>query len=219
MSAPRLRLGVALGRAPGCPWRAALLAILLVSGCGAASTAEPAQSPARSQPSSAELLAQGEAAAVAGDATRAEQYFAAALHGGGAQAHIVRRLIAACVADRRYPAAAQYADRYLLHHPEDSDVALASATLHLASGNLRRARELLEDLVGREPRWPEPHFALATALRHQGQALGEAEQHDLQYLKLAPRGPLAELARARLRRAPTPLSNTRTDTYDPASTL
>lgn len=202
MSALQRRLCTAsLGGRPWLPL--ALLAALLASGCGAASSAVEAHSPTSEQPSSAQLMAQGEAAAMAGDATRAEQYFAAALHAGGAQPQAVRRLIAACVADRRYPAAAQYADRYLLHHPEDTGVALASASLHLASGDVRRAHELLQELITREPAWPEPHFALATALRQQG-ATTDAELHDLQYLKLAPRGPLAELARARLRRGPQP---------------
>ncbi len=183
-------------------WRwLALGLLLLASGCGAAATG-PAQSPERRAPSAAELTARGEAAAQAGDTTRAEQYFAAALHAGGDPAPTVRRLIATCVADRRYPAAAQYADRYLLHHPDDAGILLAAASLHLAAGNAERARELLQELVTDKPRWPEPHFALATALRYQGEATAEAELHDLQYLKLAPRGPLAELARARLRRAP-----------------
>lgn len=191
---------------PGVGWwlPLALAGAVLASGCAAASGGVAAHSPSREQPSPAQLIAQGEAAAAAGDATRAEQYFAAALHAGGAPPQTVRRLIAACVADRRYPAAAQYADRYLLHHPEDSGVALASASLHLASGDVQRAHELLQQLITREPAWPEPHFALATALRQQGEA-ASAELHDLQYLKLAPRGPLAELARARLRRGPQPV--------------
>lgn len=184
--------------------RAALLWTALVaalSGCGAAAGPSEAESP-RAAASPPALLAKGEAAADAGDATRAEQYFAAALQSGGDEPRIVRRLIAACVSDRRYPAAVQYAERYLLHHPDDREVGFATASLHLATGNLGRARELLEALIAHVPRWPEPHFALASVLREQGDATAGAELEDLEYIKLAPRGPLAELARSRLRRTP-----------------
>jgi Tfp pilus assembly protein PilF len=186
--------------AGGGRWAAAAL---LALGCGAARAGQ-AESPTHSEASPRALVANGEAAAAAGDATRAEQYFAAALQSGANAPRVMQRLLTACISDRRYPAAAHYADRYLLRHPEDSRVAFAAATLHLALGNLERARELLEALLEREPRWPEPHFALASLLRARGQAGPDAELHDRRYLALAPRGPLAELARARLQRTPEP---------------
>lgn len=174
-----------------------LFAVLVCCGCASGHPPE-AQSPRADSPS--ELLARGEAAAAAGDATRAEQYFAAALQVGGEDPRIVQRLLAACVSDRRYPAAIQYAERYLRHHPDDPEIGFAAASLQLATGNFARARELLEALTKRVPRWPEPHFALASVLREQGEAPADAELHDLEYLKIAPSGPLAETARARLHR-------------------
>jgi tetratricopeptide (TPR) repeat protein len=173
------------------------LALVFSYGCAAGQPSE-AQSPRAESPS--ELVARGEAAAASGDATRAEQYFAAALQVGGEDPRIVQRLLAACISDRRYPAAIQYAERYLRHHPEDPEIGFAAASLQLATGNFARARELLEALVARVPRWPEPHFALASVLREQGEAFAGAELQDLEYLKLAPGGPLAEAARSRLRR-------------------
>jgi tetratricopeptide (TPR) repeat protein len=175
-----------------------LFALLVCQGCAAGQP--ELQSPRAESPS--ELVSRGEAAAASGDATRAEQYFAAALQVGGEDPRIVQRLLAACISDHRYPAAIQYAERYLRHHPDDPEIGFAAASLQLATGNLARARELLEALIARVPRWPEPHFALASVLREQGDASAEAQLQDLEYLKLAPKGPLSEAARSRLRRNP-----------------
>lgn len=175
----------------------ALCAVLLCCGCAAGHPSE-AQIPRAESP--AELVSRGEAAAASGDATRAEQYFAAALQVGGEDPRVVQRLLAACVSDRRYPAAIQYAERYLRHHPADPEIGFAAASLQLATGNFTRARELLEALIARVPRWPEPHFALASLLREQADDPASAELQDLEYLRLAPAGPLAEAARSRLRR-------------------
>jgi tetratricopeptide (TPR) repeat protein len=177
--------------------RGLLFAVLFSCGCAAGHPSE-AHSPRAESPS--ELASRAEAAAASGDATRAEQYFAAALQVGGEDPRIVQRLLAACVSDRRYPAAIQYAERYLRHHPDDPEIGFAAASLQLATGNFARARELLEALIARVPGWPEPHFALASVLREQGEDPADAELQDLEYLQLAPRGPLAEAARSRLRR-------------------
>jgi tetratricopeptide (TPR) repeat protein len=147
------------------------------------------------------LFRRGEAAAKLGDMTRAEQYFVGALKAGGDEKRITQRLLVVCVADDRYPAALEYAEEYLHRHPGDAEVAFAAASLHLAVDHLDRARQLLERVVHYRPDWAEAHYALASVLRDQGESLELADVHDLEYLKLNPRGPLAERARARLSRA------------------
>jgi len=147
------------------------------------------------------LLERADASASVGDMTRAEQYYVAALAAGGGEKTIVERLLRVCVADRRYPVAAEYAERYLHRHPQDLDIKFAAASIHAALGQHDRAILLLESIVEKRQRWSEAHYALASVLRDRGQAVATADFHDLQYLKLSPNGPLAETARARLSRA------------------
>jgi hypothetical protein len=61
---------------------------------------------------------------------------------------------------------------------------------------------LLEDVASQRPSWPEVHYALATVLRDQGEAIELAERHDLDYLRLSPQGQFSETVRARLRSTP-----------------
>jgi tetratricopeptide (TPR) repeat protein len=173
----------------------------VTSGCASA-TPLP-ETPARPDAAgdSRELVARGNAAAAMGDMTRAEQYFVTALRTGADEQRILMRLLTVCVSDQRYAVAAAYAEQYLYRHPGDAVISHAAATLHLALGESERARQLLEVVLAKEPAWPEPHFALASLLRDAGGVSDAADQHDLEYLKLAPSGPLAEVARTRLRRA------------------
>lgn len=187
--------------------KGALFAVVLLLSFGCASSAARTarmQSELARERSTAELVRKGQASAAVGDMTRAEQYFVAALHGGSDERFIVSRLLVVCVADQRYPVAAEYADDYLRRHPDDLEIAYAAASLHVALGDDERARSLLEMLTAKKPAWPEPHFTLATLLRtgNDAQALALADTQDLEYLKLEPHGPLAEMAKARLRRTP-----------------
>lgn len=213
----RVRLGPTAGSSRhavvvSAPWSGWLWGILLQSavltmtgistGCGgAAAQQERERRAAATESSAGELERKGELAASAGDMTRAEQYFAAALAKGGNEKRLVQRLLVVCVADERYPVALRYADEYLDRHPLDVDVTFASASIHAAIGHVEKARQLLETVVRKRPNWAEAHFALATVLREQGEALDLADVHDLKCLRLDPQGPLAERARARLTRA------------------
>lgn len=150
--------------------------------------------------SSAEVLMRtGEAAAQLGDMTRAEQYLVAAMRAGGDQRRIVKQLLIVCAADRRYPVAIDYAEQYLRRNPNDTEVLFAAGSLHAATGSLDPARSMLMRVVRERPEWPEPHYVLATVLREYGSP-DLADEHDLAYIKLSPEGPMAETARARLRR-------------------
>lgn len=204
---PSLRIESALKRANNGPARlssaaALLFACALCGACGGAAAAQRERDAVAQEASAPELQRRGEASARAGDLTRAEQYFVAALKGGGDEKKITERLLAVCVGDQRYPVAIEYAEQYLYRHPRDADVEFAAGSLHAALGNVARARTLLEDVVGQRPDWPEAHYALATVLRDQGEAIELAERHDLTYLRLSPQGTFSETVKARLRSAP-----------------
>lgn len=177
----------------------------LSNACASAALTQKRQREAVSRESTAkELLARGDACAAIGDMTRAEQYFVAALKAGGNERQLVQRLLVVCVADQRYPVAVEYAEQYLHHHPLDVEVKFAAGSLHAAIGNPARARQLLEGVVHDRPDFAEAHYALASLLRALGETPELADRHDLQYLKLSPRGALVDTARARLVRRETP---------------
>jgi predicted Zn-dependent protease len=166
--------------------------------CAASAAGE--QKAIRHETSAAELQRAGEFSAASGDLTRAEQYFVSALRAGGDERAIVKSLLVVCVADQRYPAALEYAERYLRRHPLDTEVEFAQASLLAAMGQTVQARAVLEDVVQRRPEWPDAHYVLASVLRQTGADADLADVQDLEYLKLEPKGQLAESARYRLRR-------------------
>ena len=178
-------------------------ALALALGVAACSRPVPPEAPRATTPASAarELVQKADAAAAAGDLIRAEQYLVSALRGSQDERALMKRLLVVCVASQRYAAAAMYAEQYLYRHPDDALIAQAAATLHLALGERARARTLLEDVIGERPEWPEPHFALASLLREDG-ARAAADAQDREYLRLAPRGPLAAQAQSRIERNP-----------------
>jgi predicted Zn-dependent protease len=174
----------------------------LVLGCGTAPTKAQKERQAFKQETSAdELFKKGQAAAAVGDLTRAEQYFVAARKAGGDERKIIQRLLVVCIADQRYPVALEYAEQHLHRHPGDVDVQFAAASIYAALGDTTHARRILEGVVRSRPEWSEAHYALATVLREEGVAPGLADVHDLEYLRLSPKGPLAARARARLSKA------------------
>ena len=142
------------------------------------------------------LLQRGEGFAAVGDSTRAEQYYAAALAGGGDPHLLVRRLIRVCVSGQRYRAALAYAEDYLLRCPTDHEVRFARATIAVAIGDTEQARADLTELVQAVPNNPDVHFALALLLRDELAELPEAREHFARYLALAPNGSNAAQARA-----------------------
>jgi tetratricopeptide (TPR) repeat protein len=151
----------------------------------------------RAETAPRELAGRGDAFAAAGDMTRAEQYFVAALREGGEPARLVRRLISVCVADGRYPVALEYADDYLRRHPGDVDVRYAAATLRVAVGDARRARRELDLVLAAQPALGEAHYVLALLEKGEGDAMA-ADREFRAYLAQAPEGERADIARANL---------------------
>jgi tetratricopeptide (TPR) repeat protein len=146
-----------------------------------------------------QLAGRGDSFAAVGDMTRAEQYFVAALRSGGEPAPLVRRLIAVCVADGRYPVALEYAEEYLRKHPSDVDVRYAAATLRVAIGDEKRAREELLRVLAARPSFADAHYAIALLDKDKGDVMA-ADAEFRAYLASAPDGEHAEVARANLMR-------------------
>jgi len=144
-----------------------------------------------------QLAARGDAFASVGDMTRAEQYFAAALRSGGEPARLVRRLIAVCASDGRYPVALEYADDYLRKHPADVDVRFAAATLRVAIGDEKRARDELAQVLAAKPGFSDAHYTLALLDKGSGDVMG-ADAQFRAYLAASPHGEHVEVARANL---------------------
>ena len=102
--------------------------------------------------------------------TRAEQYFSAALAGGGDDDAIVPILIVkVCVRDGRYELAIEYAEPYAQKHPSDMRVRYLLGTLYDGIGAFDRARAELESVIATKPNDAEPHWALAHPSSRRGQ--------------------------------------------------
>jgi FimV-like protein len=144
------------------------------------------------------LQARGEAAAMVGDLTRAEQYFVAAMKVGGDERTLTTRLLVVCVTDSRYPAAATYGEEYLHRHPRDPEIRYTLATVYIGLGDLSRARENLREVIEERPELADAHYALASVLRESGESLLDADKELREYLRLSPSGQYAETARASL---------------------
>jgi len=144
-----------------------------------------------------DLAQRGEAFAALGDMTRAEQYFVAALKAGGESGSLVRRLIAVCVADSRYPVALDYAEDYLRNHPADVEVRFAMATVRAALGDVEGAREGLRSVLIARPALADAHYALAQLEKGQGDVMA-ADVEYRKYLTLVSTGQRADVARSNL---------------------
>ena len=182
------------------PLALALVATSGVLGCakGTQQRARETNEILRRETTPERLQARGEAAAMAGDLTRAEQYFVAAMKAGGDERALITRLLVVCVRDNRYPAAATYGEEYLHRHPGDTEVRYAVSTVYIGLGDLTRARDGLRTVVEERPDLADAHYALASVLRDSGESLLDADKQFREYIRLSPTGEYAEAARASL---------------------
>jgi tetratricopeptide (TPR) repeat protein len=192
-----------VGRERRRPSALAAIAILVVgaaSGCAQSQQQRRAESvnTVRREATAPRLQARGDAAAAMGDMTRAEQYFMAALAAGGDPRDLTRRLLVVCVADERYPAAASHGEDYLRTHPADTEVRYAVATVYIGMGDTGQARDELERVLAERPDLADAHYALATVLRQEGDAIVDADHQFREYIRLRPEGQYADAARASL---------------------
>jgi tetratricopeptide (TPR) repeat protein len=180
-----------------------LLATAMCVGCAETQHQKATRDEAliRRETTPARLQAHGEAAAAVGDFTRAEQYFVAALNGGGDERVLTTRLLVVCVTDGRYPAAANYGEDFLRRHPGDIELQYAVSSVYIALGDVARAREGLRRVVAQRPDIADAHYALATVLLQEQDGQIEADNQLREYIRLRPNGQYSEAARASLQGA------------------
>lgn len=144
------------------------------------------------------LVARGKAFHAAGDLTRAEQYYAAALQAGAPEREVLPLLLRVCVEASRFQVAIEYAEPVLKRHPDDWKLRMVVASLYAAVGQNATARTHYEKVVEQHPDEAGPHYALAVLLRDQFVDRVGADAHFREYLRLEPNGPHAEEARGSL---------------------
>lgn len=133
-----------------------------------------------------------------GDATRAEQYLNAAVERGADERKVFPILLSVCIRDKRYRAAAEYAENYLRKHPTDHRVRFVLATLYVGLGDTEPAREQFERLLAGRPGHADAHFAYAVLLRDYARDHAAADRHFRAYLTLRPSGAHREEAEGSL---------------------
>jgi tetratricopeptide (TPR) repeat protein len=174
---------------------------LFAVGCGAATLNEPTKhsGPQLSPLKDPERLIQhAQAYAEAGDNTRAQQYYAAALAAGGKSSVILPHLLRACVASGDLRLAAEYAETELAKNPEDAHLRFVTGALHAQIGNHPVAKKHLVTAASQLKQNAKVQFAVATFFRDEVQDRGEADPYFREYLRLAPNGEHAAEARGSL---------------------
>jgi len=142
------------------------------------------------------LLARGKAYARLGDLVRAEQYLAAALDEGADVEATLPLLLRVCVASRKYRAAIDVAEPWLIKRPADQKLRFVVASLYSSIGETEQAKKLLEAIVDKTPDNAEVRFALGVLYRDEKNDPVNADRHFRAYLELAPQGPHAEEAKS-----------------------
>lgn len=178
-------------------WRR-LLPALLLAGCGA--TQERAAPPAFSAPAVGpdELVARGDRAAARGDALRAEQYFALAVAEGADRDRVLPRLLESCLSSLRLRAALNYAEPELRRRPDDVELRLLVATIHLSLRQAGAAYRELALLTERAPHVTEAQYLLGVISEELLDDPDQAKSRFRAYLAAAPEGPRAPEVRGRL---------------------
>jgi tetratricopeptide (TPR) repeat protein len=145
------------------------------------------------------LLELGRAHRKGGDATRAEQEFAAVLSSRKAtedqKRAALRELLATCIEAQRLRVAIDYAEPELRRRPGDVALLRLVASLSAAVGEGAKARELYGRLLLLEPRDADAEIGLARVHRESFADRIAAAEHYERYLELAPDGPHAIEAR------------------------
>jgi tetratricopeptide (TPR) repeat protein len=151
------------------------------------------------------LLELGRAHRRSGDATRAEQEFAAVLESRRAteaqKKVALREVLATCIEAQRLRVAIDYAEPALRREPNDVALLRLVASLSAAVGEGARARTLYERLVELAPNDPDAELGLARVYRDAFADRASAADHYERYLALVPSGAHAVEARSFLAEA------------------
>lgn len=144
------------------------------------------------------LVAQGDAYAGAGDFTRAQQYFAAAIASGAKSRVVLPRLLRACVAAGDLRLASEYAENELERDPDNARLRFLTGALHARVGDRVAARRHLVEAARSLGDDADVQFSVATFFRDDLADRVGADPYFREYLRLAPRGDHAAEARGSL---------------------
>lgn len=144
------------------------------------------------------LVEDGRMFAESGDALRAQQYFAAALKAGADEKVVLPLLLRACVAQKNYRLAIEYAEAALAREPKNARLRLLAGALYASIGDMPHSRERLERAAGELAAEPEVQFTVAVSFRDDVGDVVLADKYFRRYLALAPNGAHAEEAKSSL---------------------
>ncbi len=167
-------------------WSKGMLLFALGGLAGCSSVKEP-NAPNRTEAESGPILfAQGNRALQQGDHTRAEQYFRLSFDQGYQPSKTITLLVRVCLATSRFRGALNYAEPYLLEHPDEHALRFLVATVHTGLGQDGEAVRHLNQLSRRAPTYADTYYLRGVMRAAQNDPLAQA---DLQlYLEISPDG-------------------------------
>lgn len=174
------------------------LSLFLLAGCGRPSGRTVLHSETRPDRDPTMLTEQGKMYFEVGDTLRAQQYFAASLKAGADERVVFPLLLRACVAQRNFRLAVDYAEAALAKHPRDARLRFLTGALHGELGETARARDRFERAAKELPTDAEAQFTVGVFFRDDASDVVSADRYFRQYLALAPDGAHAEEAKSSL---------------------
>ncbi len=177
---------------------ACVVFLLLSAGCAGSHAREASGSnlPTSAEPTAHSWSTAGDEHMKRGDASRAAQYYEAALRGGDEKA--LPKLLAACVGSQQYALAIEHAEAALARDPANNPLRLLLGSLYGDTGEFARARQHLELAASEAPTDPGVQFTVAIFFRDEARDPARAHAYFQSYLTLSPAGAGAREAAASL---------------------
>jgi predicted Zn-dependent protease len=138
--------------------------------------------------SSHELFVQGVALAKRGQLIRAEQYLNLAIHGGYSEEQALPILLKICLSSSRLRTALNYAEPYLIRHPESWMLRYLVASIYLALGQTLRAHDELIRVVQHQSSNAPATYLLAIIARDSFHDIDAATRYFAAYTEISPNG-------------------------------
>ncbi len=182
----------------GCHWP--LLLLPLVFGACAHTKPQPTTPRTLHDIPAEALFARAQELAESGEYVPAEQFLQAARTRGYPEEQVVKELVKVCLAGSRFDSALGHAVPFLERNPEAWELRQVVATIYIAMGQSREARDELDELMQQRPEEAAPHYLMAVVMRDEFRDEDQAAAHFGQYLGLAPTGSHAPEVRAWMRR-------------------
>lgn len=178
---------------------AAVVFAAWIMGCGRPSpNVPPPNDPNAPERNSTLLLEHGRGYAQLGDHLRAQQYFAASIKAGADEKVAVPLLLRACVAQKNYRLAIEYAEQSLARHPKNARLRFLTGALHGMLGENAKARVNLVRAAKELPKDAEVQFSVGVFFRDEAGDIVASDGYFRKYLELDPEGEHVEEAKASL---------------------